>query len=138
MGRGGFTLFEMVNVLLIVVVAASLIVPFVDSLMHPSQVTASIDMVRINCERARSRAMEEGRPYRFSIVEGGDALHVEPDDADVNPEPGLMIDDNLPDGCLFVSNDPGLIAAGATASKGGSGRRRSCFCPTARPATTWT
>jgi prepilin-type N-terminal cleavage/methylation domain-containing protein len=98
MRRSGFTLFEMVIVMVLIAIAASLAVPFVDSMMNPNQLSAAIDTVRSQCfEQARNRAMEEGRPYRVSIVEGGDAYRVEPDDTDTNSDPGLLIDGQLPD-----------------------------------------
>ena len=43
-------------------------------------VTAALDTVHTHLEQARNRAMEEGRPYRFSIQENARAFKVEPDD----------------------------------------------------------
>jgi prepilin-type N-terminal cleavage/methylation domain-containing protein len=129
MPRSGFTLMELMLVLLIVILAAGLVVPYVDSLLQPSQVTAAIDEVRVNWEQARGRAMEEGRPYRFSIVEGGDSFRIEPDDMDTNPEKGYEIDGILPEGCLFVGNESGLVDVAATPAKGGTMVSKVVFLP---------
>src|SRR5262245_53593716 len=101
MRRDGFTLFEMVIVVALIAIAVSLSVPFVDSMMNPNQLSAAIDTVRSQCfEQARNRAMEEGRPYKLSIAEGGNAYRVEPDDADTNSDQGFIIDGQLPEPCL--------------------------------------
>ncbi len=119
MRRSGFTLFEMVLVLLLVVVAASLASPLLDTLLHPNQVTAAIDAVTVNLEQARSRAIEEGRPFRFSIVEGGNTFRIEPDDAATNTDAGYTIDGELPESCLFVENGTGVIEQSSQPSAGG-------------------
>ena len=118
MPRQGFTLLEMILVMLLIVAAASLAVPLFDSLMNPNQVSAATDAVRVTLEQTRARAMEEGRPYRYSIVEGGGKFRIEPDDADTNPEPGFPIDGQLPEPCFFVGPGTGVIDPGATAADG--------------------
>lgn len=129
MRRSGFTLMEMILVMLLIVAAASLAAPLVDSLMHPNQVAAALDTVRTHWEQTRARAMEEGRPYRFSIVEGGDAFRIEPDDADANDEKGFVIDGRLPESCLFVSGGTGIIDASATPSQGDPSTPIAVFLP---------
>jgi hypothetical protein len=128
MQRSSFTLFELVLVMFLIVAAASLMVPLIDSMMHPNQVAASIDAVRGGLEQARARAMEEGRPYRFSIVEGGSQFRIEPDDLDTNPEKGFEIEGKLPEPCFFVS-EGGMIGATATASDGGGWTPVAVFLP---------
>jgi len=128
MPRSGFTLLEMVLVLLLIVAAASFAVPMLDSMMHPNQVAAAIDAVRTQFELTRARAMEEGRPYRFSIMDGGDSFQVEPDDADVNSDKGFEIKGKLPEPCLFVSSGTGIIDASAT-PQGGSLKTIAVFLP---------
>ena len=59
--RSGFTLMEMILVMLLITVAAGISIPVVDSMLHPNQVAACNDAVRGHLELARNRAMEEGR-----------------------------------------------------------------------------
>lgn len=131
MARSGFTLLEMILVLFLIVIAASLAAPFVDSMLHPAQVTAAIDTVRANWEQTRARAMEEGRPYRFSIVENGNTFRIEPDDADINDEVGYVVEDELPESCLFVPKGGSeVIEQSATATgAGGAWKANVVFLP---------
>jgi len=128
MPRSGFTLLEMVLVLLLIVAAASFAVPMLDSLMHPNQVGAAIDAVRTQLELTRARAMEEGRPYRFSIVEGGDEFQVDADDTESNTDKPFVLKGKLPEPCLFVTNGTGLIDASMT-PQGGALKTVAVFLP---------
>jgi len=128
MSRTGFTLFELIIVLMLIVIGASIGVPMIDSLMNPNQVGAAIDTVRTHFEQTRARAMEEGRPYRFSITEGGDTFQIEPDDADVDSDPGYVLPGKLPEPCLFVPNGTGIIDPSMT-SQGGSLKAVAVFLP---------
>lgn len=127
--RTAFTLFEMVVVLLLIVVASSLAMPLVDSMLHPNQLSAATDSVFANWEQSRNRAMEEGRPYRFSIKENGREFKIEPDDADSNPEKGFTIEGALPETCLFVSNGTGIIEASARPESSGTWKTVAVFLP---------
>jgi len=129
MRREGFTLLELMLVMALIAVAAGIAVPVVDSMMHPNQVKASIDAVRANWEQARSRAMEEGRPYRFSVQENGGAFRIEPDDGDINNEKGFTIDGELPETCLFVDGGSGMIDASVKATSGGAYKTVAVFLP---------
>jgi len=129
MRRSGFTLMEMALVLMIVVVAAGIALPLVDSLLHPNQLAAAIDAVRTNWEATRARAETEGRPYRFSVTEGGNTFRIEPDDADVNQEQGYTIDGVLPETCLFVPNGTGMVDPAATPSGSGNFTTVAVFLP---------
>jgi prepilin-type N-terminal cleavage/methylation domain-containing protein len=129
MPRSGFTLMEMVLVVMIIAIAAGIAVPVVESLLHPNQVAASIDTVRTNWEQTRARAMEEGRPYRFSIAEGGNTFRIEPDDADTNLDAGYTIEGELPESCLFVDGGTGIIDASAKAVASGGWKSVVVFLP---------
>jgi len=129
MPRSGFTLLEMILVMMLIVIAASFAAPMMDSLLHPNQVGAAIDAVRTSFEQTRARAMEEGRPFRFSVVEGGDNYKIEPDDTDVNPDEGFTVTGKLPEPCLFVPNGTGIIDPGTTASQGGALKSVAVFLP---------
>jgi len=66
--RRGYTLFEMVLVTALVGVLTALVVPYFDSMHADKRLTAASDQVRACWAEARSRAVEEGRPYRFKVV----------------------------------------------------------------------
>src|SRR5215468_6662828 len=95
--RSGFTLMEMILVMLLLAVAAGISIPVIDSMLHPNQVAACNDAVRGHLELARNRAMEEGRPYRFSIQEQGNQFKFEPDDTDTNGDKGFVVEGQLPE-----------------------------------------
>jgi len=128
MPRSGFTLLEMILVMLLIVAAASIAVPLMDSMMHPNQVGAAIDAVRAQLELTRARSMEEGRPFRFSIVDGGAGFQVEADDTEGDSDVPPIVTGKLPEPCFFVSNGTGIIDASATA-QGGAMKSVAVFLP---------
>jgi prepilin-type N-terminal cleavage/methylation domain-containing protein len=77
----GFTLFELMLVMAIILVAAALTIPAIDAMMGDGRVKAARDVVRGKWADARGRAMREGRPYKFSIIENTGKYRVEPEDA---------------------------------------------------------
>jgi prepilin-type N-terminal cleavage/methylation domain-containing protein len=117
----GFTLLELMLVMAIILVAAALTVPAIDAMLGDGKVKAARDVVRGKWADARGRAMREGRPYKFSIIENTGKYRVEPEDA---TEPSDGDDDGftyqdegeLPPGVLFTK-DPNSVG---TASGAGS------------------
>ena len=133
--RFGFTLFELMIVMCLIVIALAIAVPTIDSIMNPNQVSAAIDAVRSQWADARGRSMEEGRPYRFSVQDGSSHFRIEPDDADaVGVAAGTVIEGDLPDPCVFVQS-AGDLAAGdpngtsSQSSPSGSWRAVAVFLP---------
>lgn len=86
--RKAFTLFELILVCAVLALLAAMVWPNLDYFNADSRVVAAADMVRGQLAQARSHAVEEGRPYRFEIV---DATHcrVVPDTGDA-PAPGSV------------------------------------------------
>jgi len=84
--REAFTLFEMVLVCAVIVLLAAIVVPNLDAFHADARILAAADMVKGQLAQTRSHAVEEGRPYRFEIL---DATHcrVVPDIGDA-PAPG--------------------------------------------------
>jgi prepilin-type N-terminal cleavage/methylation domain-containing protein len=70
--RHGFTLFELVLVCALLVILAAILIPNLDYMYADTRVTAAADMVKGRLAEALSHAIEEGRPYRFEII---DATH---------------------------------------------------------------
>ncbi len=77
--RAGFTLFEMMLVLGILVVLAAMIYPSLDAMYGGYRLTASADQVRAAWASARAHAMDDGRAYRFAVVPGKGNFRVAPD-----------------------------------------------------------
>src|SRR5438094_6737810 len=77
--RRGVTIFEMVVVLAILIVAAAVATPTLRSLSGGTPLNAAADTVKARWAEARSRAVAEGRPYRFAIMENTGKFRVAPD-----------------------------------------------------------
>ena len=131
MARHGFTLLELVIVMVIMTVALAIAIPAVDTLMNPNQVVASIDAVRSQWVEARSRAMEEGRAYRFSVQDNSGKFRIEPDDPDNGDgsEPALTREGDLPEPCLFVTSADALKGASGPGTSDGNWRSVAVFLP---------
>src|SRR5688572_26091868 len=67
--RSGYTLFELIVVMAILLLLAAIILP-------------SVGAFRGELAVARARAMEEGRPYRVAISQDGKRIRRAPDGAD--------------------------------------------------------
>lgn len=114
MRRHGYTLFEVVLVLAVILIAVSLSMPAIDALLASNKVAAARDMVRTQWAEMRARALEEGRPYRFAVTENTGKFRVAPDDdaywsggsrnQDADDKP-LIIEGELPEGVLFTTSE---------------------------------
>jgi prepilin-type N-terminal cleavage/methylation domain-containing protein len=130
--RSAFTLFELVLVLAVMVMFAALAYPSMEAMYGGYRLTAGVDMVRAAWAAARSRAIEEGHPYRFAIIPGEGRFRVAPDSGaywsgngpsdDAGPPP-LIQEDALPKGIRFASADSAAAtdAGNAQQESGGGG-----------------
>lgn len=80
--RRGFTLFELIVVLALLLLLAAVILPSVGAFRGDSRPRAAADALRGELAAARSRAMEEGRPYRVALSADKTRLRRAPDTAD--------------------------------------------------------
>lgn len=113
--RPAYTLFEVILVLVLLSSAAALALPFLDGMSGPFRLTAAADMVRARWALTRSRAINDGRPYRFAIDVGRGVFRIAPDGPDFwsgggqpddgNPTPPLVLEEALPKGVRFVEGD---------------------------------
>ena len=133
--RSGFTLFELMIVMCIIVIAVAIVVPVADSIINPNQVSSAIDAVRAQWASVRGRAMEEGRPYRFSVQDGTSHFRLEPDDANaVGADAGIVREGDLPDPCIFGQSDSDIAGGNPTGissqtAPSGSWRAVAVFLP---------
>jgi len=118
--HAGFTLFELVLVMLIIVIAAALTVPAIEGMMNDGRLKAARDMVRARWADIRGRAMKEGRPYKFSVTYQTGKFKIEPEDgntpSDTDDAP-MIFEGELPPLVLFSkdqSNSSGTGSSGGT------------------------
>jgi prepilin-type N-terminal cleavage/methylation domain-containing protein len=80
--RSGYTLFELVVVMAILLLLAAVILPSVGAFRGDTRQRAGADTIRGEMAVARARAMEENRPYRVAISQDGKRIRRAPDGAD--------------------------------------------------------
>jgi prepilin-type N-terminal cleavage/methylation domain-containing protein len=113
--RRGFTIVEVLLVAAVIVMLAAMAYPSIEAMYGDLRLTAAADQVRGRWADARTRAIEEGRPYRFATQPDGQ-YKVAPDTSefwsgssettagDVNNSdtPPLVIEESLPQGLKFA------------------------------------
>jgi type II secretory pathway pseudopilin PulG len=133
--RAGYTLFELVVVVALVVLVASLSFPYFLTLMADARIEAAGDMIRARMADARSMALEQGRPYRFGFLPGTGKFQVAPDDSsdwdsvqDGEDERDDLIRGQLPEGVIFVT-DAGALRSGSAPGQGNGWQLGGVFLP---------
>jgi type II secretory pathway pseudopilin PulG len=109
--RRGTTLFELILVMVILIIVAAISVPSLGSMYGSYKLQAAVDSVRSAWAEARAHAIDEGRPYRFSVQPDGKAFRVAPDQDEYwtghgGPSndaegPGYVLERSLPSGVRF-------------------------------------
>jgi Tfp pilus assembly protein FimT len=84
--RQAYTLFEMVLVCALLALAAAIALPSFEYFYADARVTAGADMVKARLAEAQARAVDEGRPYRFEVLDAN-RCRVVPDSGDAPPAP---------------------------------------------------
>jgi prepilin-type N-terminal cleavage/methylation domain-containing protein len=80
--RRGYTLFELIVVMTILLILAAVVLPSVGAFRGDSRQRAAADAIRGELAISRARAMEEGRPYRVAISEDKTRIRRAPDGTD--------------------------------------------------------
>ena len=111
--RRGFTLLEMMLVIAVIVMVSAIVYPSLKSSYGYYKLHGGIDSVRAAWAMARAHAIEEGRPYRFSVEPNGSHFRVAPDQADYwsgsppaddKQGKGYVLEQALPGGVRFTIN----------------------------------
>jgi Tfp pilus assembly protein FimT len=130
--RHAYTLFELTLVCALIVLMAGIVVPLLDVQNADSRVTAGADMVKGRLAEAQSRAVEEGRAYRFEIVDSTKCRVLPDGGAPVQggaggaPDPEAV--DTLPQKVFFGTKGP--EGGGVNASDpGANGGLKIIFLP---------
>lgn len=114
--RRGYTLFELIVVVALIVVLASLAIPSIENMYADSKLQAAVDQVGSKWAQMRTQAILEGRPYRFAVGSNGSDFRVAPDDsqywgggdppaASNAAAPPLVVQESLPRGIQFTQAD---------------------------------
>src|SRR5439155_19279690 len=102
--RRGVTLFELMVTMAVLVGVAALTFPLARHLMADTRVTAASDMVRARWADTRVRALEEGRPYVFEVMQNSGKFKVRPADSGAS---GHIYEGELPQNILFQCSSGG-------------------------------
>src|SRR5512142_2745707 len=77
--RRGFTLLEVMLVMVILVALGALVYPTLSAMYGDVRVKAAADQVRAAWTEARANAIEGGQNYRFAVQPGTGKFRVAPD-----------------------------------------------------------
>lgn len=77
--RRGYTLFEIIIILALLIILGVAILPTINGFYGNTRQRAAADAIRMRLADARSRAMEEGVPYRVSVHEDKTRIRLAPD-----------------------------------------------------------
>jgi prepilin-type N-terminal cleavage/methylation domain-containing protein len=119
--RNGFTLFELMLVMAIIIIVGAIASPLLfQSMYEDAKVMAAADMVRARWADCRTHAIDEGRPYCFWVIPNTGKFKIEPYNPDTqsntpgdpmaasgsadSPD-GYCIEDRLPAGIRFGTAD---------------------------------
>ena len=78
-GRNGYTLFEIMLVLAILIIVGGLAMYSLSGMFKSSNLTAAADAVKSELTRTRNKAQEENRPYRFAVKVNTGSYRIAPD-----------------------------------------------------------
>jgi len=120
--RAGYTLLEMLVVLALLILIGSILLPTITGLAGNTRMLGAADAVKARLMEARLSAMDQGRPYQFSISEDGTKMRVSPDEAvegevtaNGQPLPGITINEDMPAEVFIKQVQTGDVPVGGTA-----------------------
>jgi len=80
--RKGFSMLELVVAMAILAIALAVAIPSIQGLIGDTPVRAAADMVKSRWAEARAKAMDEGKPYRFQVIDNTHFRYAPDDDFD--------------------------------------------------------
>ena len=137
--RRGTTLLELVLVMAILVLVASLGYPAYETLVEGVKTDTAVDAVRGALADAQAHAMNEGQAYRFAIVPGQRDIRIAPDSSDYwsgggtpaqssndNTDPPLAYGSKLPAGmAINIGSDAVAGTSGTETEKDSAANKDS-------------
>jgi prepilin-type N-terminal cleavage/methylation domain-containing protein len=126
-GRDGWTLFELLLVLAVLVVVAAVATPSLQSMYGDVRVRSAADAIRAAWARARAAAIDHGSAYRFCMIPNTGSYRIDPDNADASASANsadrenkpLVLKDDLPKG-VIMSFSAGSSGAAASSPENGA------------------
>ncbi len=127
--RGGYTLFEVILVMGVILLASAFAYPSLKNMYGYHKLNGAVDSVRGAWAQARAHAIDDGRPYRFSVEPGSTHFRVAPDEEeywkggsgpqDDSQGKGMVLENALPAGVHFSigtnGNNPAPPASSSSA-----------------------
>jgi prepilin-type N-terminal cleavage/methylation domain-containing protein len=110
--RLGFTLFELMLVMAVLVIAFCLALPAIQPMISTNDLQAASDSIQSRWTEMRTRAIAEGQPYRFAIQEKTGKFKIAPDTKEhwgsdgktaevAGDVPALVVQETLPGKIVF-------------------------------------
>jgi len=134
--RRAFTLIEIVLVVVIIMIVTGLTIPVIRSMLIDSRSTAAGDMIRARLADARSRAMEDGRPWRVAYLPGSGVIQFAPEESQewqqMAQQPTEQVDlmrDVLPTDIVFGKTMEEISGNTGDASPGNSWETLAVYLP---------
>jgi prepilin-type N-terminal cleavage/methylation domain-containing protein len=116
--RSGFTLVETVLVVAILVIVGAIAIPVTQTLLLDMRIVAAGDMVRARLADARSKALEQGRPWKLACIANTGVFQLAPeeasdwDSADQQPQQKMeLIRDHLPTDIIFATSESDIAGS---------------------------
>jgi Tfp pilus assembly protein FimT len=104
--RSGYTLFELGLVMAVLVIISAVSIPVLKPMLTSNHVQAASDLVRSRWTEMRTRAVADGRSYRFSIVEHTGKFRIAPEDDDNSHSDARpwVVEGTLPGNVVFMTS----------------------------------
>ncbi len=78
--RGGFTLVELLATIAIIAIVTAMTAPLATGWWRSQKLQEAIDDLRTDWIKARTQAMDEGRPYRFQVNSDNKGYRIAPNE----------------------------------------------------------
>jgi Tfp pilus assembly protein FimT len=111
--RRGFSLLELIAVLVALIALGALLMPTLSGMRGNTRTRAGVDVVQTYISKAREKAIEDGCAYRLAISADGKRVRIAPDTYEAMGElPTIDDDDGTNSGPVIREDD---LPAGVTA-----------------------
>jgi len=135
-GRPGFTLFELVVVMMLIIIIAAISVPVLQTMLTDSRITSAGDAVRARVADTRAKALEDGRPWKLACITNTGWYQLAPEDStdwgnsdQFADERMDLMRDQLPTEIVFSMSHEGIMNSTEAGSPGSGWETIVVFMP---------